>query len=80
MTITGKVVKDIRRDELGPIRIGKNITEYTWDGTDEFGDRLGNGIYLYRVMTKINGEEIERRETQADSFFERGYGKMYLIN
>jgi len=80
MTITGKVIKDIRKDELGPIRIGKNVTEYTWDGTDEFGDRLGNGIYLYRVMTKIDGEEIERRETQADSFFERGYGKMYLIN
>jgi hypothetical protein len=80
MTITGKVIKDIRKDELGPIRIGKNVTEYTWDGTDEFGDRLGNGIYLYRVMTKIGGEEIERRETQADSFFERGYGKMYLIN
>lgn len=80
MTITGRIIKDIRKEELGPIRIGKNVTEYTWDGTDEFGDRLANGIYLYRVMTKINGESIERRETEADSYFERGYGKMYLIN
>jgi flagellar hook assembly protein FlgD len=79
MTITGKVVKDIRREELGPLRIGRNMTEYTWDGKDEFGDQLANGIYLYRVMTSIDGEQIERRETNADSFFERGFGKMYLI-
>lgn len=80
MTITGKVIKDIRRDELGPIRIGRNVTEYAWDGRDEFGDRLANGIYLYRVMTSIDGKDIERRETGADTFFERGFGKMYLIN
>jgi flagellar hook assembly protein FlgD len=79
MTITGKVVKDIRREELGPLRIGRNMTEYAWDGKDEFGDQLANGIYLYRVMTSIDGEQIERRETNADSFFERGFGKMYLI-
>ena len=79
MTITGKVVKDIRREELGPLRIGRNMTEYTWDGRDEFGDQLANGIYLYRVMTSIDGEQIERRETNADSYFERGFGKMYLI-
>ena len=79
MTITGKVVKDIRRDELGPIRIGRNVTEYYWDGTDEFGDPLGNGIYLYRVMTTIDKQDIERRETSADSYFERGFGKMYLM-
>jgi flagellar hook assembly protein FlgD len=80
MTITGKVVKDIRRDELGPIRIGRNITEYTWDGRDEFGDQLANGIYLYRVMTSIDGQQIERRETGTDSYFERGFGKMYLMH
>ena len=80
MTITGKVVKDIRRDELGPIRIGRNVTEYTWDGRDEFGDQLANGIYLYRVMTSIDGQQIERRETGADTYFERGFGKMYLMH
>ena len=80
MTITGKVVKDIRRDELGPIRIGRNVTEYTWDGRDEFGDQLANGIYLYRVMTSIDGQQIERRETGADNYFERGFGKMYLMH
>ncbi len=79
MTITGKVVKEIYQDEIGPIHIGRNITEYAWDGKDEFGDRLANGVYLYRVITKISGEDIEKRETSADQYFKKGWGKMYLM-
>ncbi len=79
MTITGKVVKEITRAELGNLHIGRNITDYAWDGKDEFGDQLANGVYLYQVQTRINDEKIEHRETQADSFFKKGWGKMYLM-
>jgi hypothetical protein len=79
MTVTGKIVKEIHKDELGPIRIGRNISEYAWDGRDEFGDQLANGVYLYRVITRINGSEIERRSSEADNFFHKGFGKMYLL-
>ena len=79
MTITGRVVRTIRAEELGPIRIGRNITEFAWDGRDEFGDQLANGTYLYRVWTSIDGQDIERRTTSADSYFERGFGKMVLM-
>ena len=79
MTISGKVVREIFQDELGPIRIGRNITEFAWDGTDQFGDRLANGVYLYRVVTQINGSTIDKRETEADKFFHKGFGKMYLM-
>ena len=79
MTVSGKVVREITMDELGPIHIGRNITEYAWDGTDEFGDRLANGVYFYHVITKLNGGEIEKRESGADQFFRKGFGKMYLM-
>ena len=79
MTVAGKVVREIMRDEIGPIRIGRNITEYAWDGRDEFGDQLANGVYLYRVITNINGSEVEKRSTAADAFFRKGWGKMYLM-
>ncbi|MGY6561192.1 MAG: putative type IX secretion system sortase PorU2 [Luteibaculaceae bacterium] len=79
MTITGKVVKEIFMDELGPIRIGNNRTSYWWDGTDNFGDKLANGVYLYRVVTKINGEQLERKQTGADRFFKEEMGKMYIM-
>ena len=79
MTITGKVVREIDKDELGNIHVGRNVTDYAWDGLDEFGDPLANGVYLYRVITRKNGEAIEQRESGADPYITNGWGKMYLM-
>ncbi|GAB4127860.1 MAG: hypothetical protein OHK0045_17450 [Raineya sp.] len=79
MTVAGKVVREITQDELGPIRIGNNISQYAWNGTDEFGDRLANGVYLYRVIMQLNGEGIKHRATKADRAFKKGYGKLYIL-
>ena len=79
MTVTGRVVREITEDQLGLIQIGRNITEYAWDGKDEFGDPLANGVYLYRVKAKINGEDIKHLESGADEYIKKGFGKMYLM-
>ncbi|EKB49199.1 C25 family cysteine peptidase [Cecembia lonarensis] len=79
MTVTGRVVREILQDELGPLRIGNNITEYAWDGRDEFGDQLANGVYIYRVLVRKNGAFVEPRATAGDRAFRQGYGKMYLL-
>lgn len=77
MTVTGKVVREITQHELGPIKVGNNISEFAWNGTDEFGDQLANGVYLYRVI--IGGDHMKHRKTSADRAFKHGYGKMYLL-
>jgi hypothetical protein len=79
MTISGKVVREILQDEIGPIRIGRNISEYAWDGRDEFGDRLANGVYLYRVFARLNGEDITTRDNGASQYFTKSFGKMVLF-
>lgn len=79
LTTDGRIVREIFQDELGPIRIGCNITEFAWDGTDQYGDRLASGVYLYRVIANIDGEDIEKASTAADRFFHKGWGKMYLM-
>jgi hypothetical protein len=79
ITITGKVIREITESELGPIHIGRNITQYAWDGTDQFGSKLANGVYLYRVVTSIDNQSIDHMATNADSFFIKGWGKMYII-
>ncbi len=79
MTVTGKVVREIDMSELGSLHIGRNITDYAWDGKDQYGDQLANGVYLYRVITQINGESIELRSTSADQYFKKEFGKMYLM-
>ncbi|MFY0594712.1 C25 family cysteine peptidase [Roseivirga sp.] len=80
-TVSGKLVREITQAELGPIRIGSNISEYAWDGRDEYGDQLANGTYLYRVQIQnSNGSAIGKRGTGKDSrAFDNGFGKMVII-
>ena len=79
MNINGKVVREITEGELGPIHVGRNITDFAWDGKDQFGDQLANGIYLYRVQARLNGQNVKQLESGADKFIHKGLGKMYLI-
>lgn len=90
ITITGKVVREITQDELGPLNIGRNITEFEWDGTDEYGDKLANGVYLYKVQVQKDGTEMKSRTVNitpseggtsnlTDRFFKNGLGKMYIL-
>ncbi|MEP6675110.1 MAG: C25 family cysteine peptidase [Ferruginibacter sp.] len=82
LTITGKVVREITKDELGPLHIGRNITDFKWDGTDMYGQKLANGVYIYRVITNLNGKSLDKYKAEGDNtdkYFTKGYGKMYLM-
>jgi flagellar hook assembly protein FlgD len=87
LTVTGKVVKEINKQELGNIHVGRNITDYKWDGTDNYGQKLANGVYLYRVITSNDGKALEKYtltdsngfDVSTDQYFKGGYGKMYLM-
>ncbi|NPA33485.1 MAG: hypothetical protein GXO48_00940 [Chlorobi bacterium] len=79
-TISGRLVREITKEELGPIHIGTNITKFAWDGTDQWGRPLGNGVYLYRVFIRYDdGTTPEHFETSADRFFHKGWGKLYIV-
>jgi hypothetical protein len=82
LTITGKIVREITEDQLGPLHVGRNITEFKWNGTDMYGQRLANGVYLYHVVTNLNGKSLDKYKSESDNtdqFFTKGYGKMYLM-
>ncbi len=82
LTVTGKIVREITKQELGPLHIGRNITDYKWDGNDQFGQRLANGVYLYRFVTTLHGNKMDKYSGDGDNtdkFFTGGYGKMYLM-
>jgi len=79
LTVSGRVVREITKSELGPIKLGNNLTSFAWDGTDEYGDKLANGVYLYRVLTEMDGASLNKFETAADNTFKNGFGKMYIM-
>jgi len=77
-TMSGKLVKVIRSEELGPLRIGNNITEYEWNGSDDFGTKLANGVYLFKVDFR-NKEEFKKFNGAATSFTKDGFGKLVIM-
>jgi len=80
LTVSGKVVREITQDEIGPLRVGTHQTDYTWNGTDEFGGKLANGVYLYRMVTKDeDGNEYERINTSANKYFKQDFGKLVIM-
>ena len=62
MTITGKIVKTINQSVTTE---GFLSREVTWDGKDDFGDRIGKGVYIYKLtvqstLTHKKSEKIEK--------------------
>ena len=59
-TITGKVVKSIRRTIFSN---GNRSSDVEWDGRDEYGSKIGRGVYFYRLRVQSsNGEAAEKLE------------------
>lgn len=49
-TIAGRLIRDIK---LTPSDLITNFNKIPWDGKDEDGDEIGNGVYLYKVIAKF---------------------------
>ncbi|GLR19013.1 putative type IX secretion system sortase PorU2 [Portibacter lacus] len=80
MTVSGKTVKEIFKEELGPLKIGVNRTSYKYDGTDTYGNKLANGVYLYRVVAKHNNEALEQYEIgELNQYFKNNIGKLVIL-
>jgi flagellar hook assembly protein FlgD len=81
MTVSGKVVREITQEELGVLKIGTHKTDYAWDGRDEYGNQLANGVYLYRVIAKgKDGKAFEGYEgDMTNDLFKKGIGKLVIL-
>jgi hypothetical protein len=81
MTISGKVVREITQDEIGALKIGTHKTDYAWDGHDEYGNQLANGVYLYRIIAKgKDGKAFEGYEGDTtNDLFKKGIGKLVIL-
>ncbi|GIV41187.1 MAG: peptidase C25 [Vicingaceae bacterium] len=59
-TVTGRVVKTIQKDIIAD---GYLVNSIEWDGRDDFGERLGRGVYLYKLtVLSGNGTQAEKIE------------------
>ena len=61
LTISGKLVKTINQQVVTE---GFLCRAVTWDGRDDFGDRIGKGVYVYKLTVKsvTTGKSAEKYE------------------
>ncbi|MPT35433.1 MAG: T9SS type A sorting domain-containing protein, partial [Flavobacterium sp.] len=61
MTITGKVVRTINQSIMTEGFLSRDIK---WDGRDDFGDRIGKGVYVYKLTVKssVSNKRAEKYE------------------
>lgn len=61
MTIAGRIVKTINQQVVTE---GNLCREIQWDGRDDFGDRIGKGVYIYRMTVRSTqtGKKVEKIE------------------
>lgn len=55
-TISGKRVKTIKQTVLSDTFRPEGIT---WDGRDEFGDKLAKGVYIYKLRIQTDKQKAE---------------------
>ena len=53
-SLTGRVVKTIEKTINTP---GNRSSELDWDGKDDFGDKIGRGVYVYRLKVFCTGSK-----------------------
>jgi Peptidase family C25 len=60
-TIAGNLVKTIEQDKVTE---GFRVDDIYWNGLDEYGDKIGKGVYVYRLTVKtedgLKADKIEK--------------------
>jgi hypothetical protein len=59
-TVTGKLVKTIAKTIFSE---GNRSTELEWNGRDDYGDKLGRGVYIYILsLSTSDGKKADKIE------------------
>ncbi len=53
-TLSGKVIKTINREIMSK---GTRISDITWDGKDEYGNKIGRGVYIYKLNVQAGDNQ-----------------------
>jgi hypothetical protein len=57
-TVTGKLVKTIRSTILST---GTRSNEVEWNGRDEYGSKIGRGVYIYRLTVRTSDGQVAHK-------------------
>ncbi|WP_189360305.1 type IX secretion system sortase PorU [Algibacter mikhailovii] len=64
-TVSGKLVRTLNGQTSGGIKVASSLSrDIVWDGRDDFGDKIGKGVYIYklRVHSSALNKTVEKIE------------------
>ncbi|MCF7561207.1 type IX secretion system sortase PorU [Sabulilitoribacter multivorans] len=54
-TVSGKLVRTLNGQTTGGIKTTSSLSrDLIWDGRDDFGDKIGKGVYIYKLKVRSN--------------------------
>jgi hypothetical protein len=64
-TVSGKLVRTLNGQTSGGNKSTSSLSkDIVWDGRDDFGDKIGKGVYVYKLTVRSNtlNKEVEKFE------------------
>lgn len=64
-TVSGKLVKTLNGQTNGGAKVTSSLSrDMIWDGRDDFGDKIGKGVYIYKltVRSPLLNKKVEKIE------------------
>ncbi len=61
-TVSGKLVKTIAHDISAEENEGYRVDNIHWDGLDDYGDRIGKGVYIYKILVQAEGATDQAKQ------------------
>lgn len=58
-TVSGKIVRTLNGQTSGGIKVASSLSrDIVWDGRDDFGDKIGKGVYVYKL--KVHSSSLNK--------------------
>jgi len=54
-TVSGKLVKTIHQNVISTGNLSRSIS---WDGLDDFGNKIGKGVYVYKLRVTATNSNL----------------------
>ncbi|MBO3117308.1 type IX secretion system sortase PorU [Winogradskyella sp. DF17] len=64
-TVSGKIVRTLNGQTTGGGKSTSSLSkDIIWDGRDDFGDKIGKGVYIYKLKVRSNrlNKQVEKIE------------------
>jgi flagellar hook assembly protein FlgD len=62
-TVSGKLVRTLNGQTEAGVKTTSSLSkDIIWDGRDDFGDKIGKGVYVYKLKVRSNqlNKQVEK--------------------